>query len=266
MKTRSAELWRLLLWLFCALVALWLVAPALVVIPLSLTDKPSFNFPPTGWSTRWYHNFFDDPGWSASLFASLRVGLLVMLVATVTGTAAAVALTRSNFRGRQVVRGLLLAPMIAPVIVVAIGLYALFLRAQLLGTTFGFVVAHSVLALPFVVIPVTASLQGFDRRLESAAAICGATKWNTFRQITLPLVAPGVVSGALFAFVTSFDEVVLSLFIQSPYLQTLPVKMYGSVTRDTDPTIAAAATIILVITTVVTTASSMYFLRRNRVR
>ncbi|NJC67899.1 ABC transporter permease [Planosporangium flavigriseum] len=262
----SVRVWRLVLAAFCALVALWLVAPSLIVIPLSLTDKPSFAFPPTGWSTRWYGNFFDDPSWTGALLSSVKVGLLVALVATAAGTATAVALTRSKFRGQQAVRGLVLAPMIVPVIVVAVGLYALFLKAQLLGTTFGFVVAHSVLALPFVVIPVTASLQGFDRRLENAAAICGANRWSTFRQVTLPLVAPGVVSGALFAFVTSFDEVVMALFIQSPYLQTLPVKMYSSVTRDTDPTIAAAATLILAFTTVATLTATVYIARRNRVR
>jgi putative spermidine/putrescine transport system permease protein len=155
--------------------------------------------------------------------------------------------------------------MLVPVIVIAIGLYALFLRLNLLGTTFGFVVAHSVLALPFVIIPVMASLQGFDRRLEDAAAICGAGRWTAFRTVTLPLVAPGVLSGAVFAFATSFDEVVLSLFIQSPYLQTLPVRMYSSVTRDTDPTIAAAATLILALTTVVTVLASLYATRRRNV-
>jgi putative spermidine/putrescine transport system permease protein len=266
MTKLSVRAWRLLLGAFCALVALWLVAPSLIVIPLSLTDKPSFAFPPTGWSARWYSNFFDDPSWVSALLSSMKVGLLVAIVATVAGTATAVALTRSKFRGQQAVRALVLAPMIVPVIVVAIGLYALFLKAQLLGTTFGFVTAHSVLALPFVVIPVTASLQGFDRRLENAAAICGAGRWATFRQVTLPLVAPGVVSGALFAFVTSFDEVVMALFIQSPYLQTLPVKMYSSVTRDTDPTIAAAATLILAFTTVATLTATVYIARRNRVR
>lgn len=266
MNGTAARVWRGVLWAFCAVLAAWLVAPSLIVIPLSFTDKPSFTFPPSGWSTRWYANFFEDPGWSGALLASLRVGLLVVLVATVCGTAAALALTRGAFRGRQTVRALLLAPMIAPVIVVAIGLYALFLQLHLLGTTFGFVVAHSVLALPFVLVPVTASLQGFDRRLENAAAICGANRWGTFRQVILPLVAPGVVSGALFAFVTSFDEVVLSLFIQSPYLQTLPVKMYSSVTRDTDPTIAAGATLILASTTLLTVVATAYLARRNRAR
>jgi putative spermidine/putrescine transport system permease protein len=261
---RRGAFWRALLIVFCAVVSLWLVAPSLVVVPLSFTDRPSFNFPPTGWSTRWYSNFFGDPSWMAALQASLRVGVLVAVVGTVCGTAAAVALSRSRFFGQQGVRALLLAPMVVPVIVVAIGLYAVFLKLNLLGTTVGFVVAHSVLALPFVIIPVTASLQVFDRRLEDVAAICGAGRWSTFRTVTLPLVAPGVISGALFAFATSFDEVVLSLFIQSPYLQTLPVRMYSSVTRDTDPTIAAAATLILVLTTGLTIIASIYSTRRNR--
>ncbi|MBU8819476.1 MULTISPECIES: ABC transporter permease [Mycolicibacterium] len=263
MNSRLNTVWRALLLLFCGIVALWLVAPSLVVIPLSFTDRPTFTFPPTGWSTQWYANFFSDPSWMAALQASIQVGVLVAIVATVCGTAAALALSRTRFFGQQGLRALLLAPMLVPVIVIAIGLYALFLRLNLLGTTFGFVVAHSVLALPFVIIPVMASLQGFDRRLEDAAAICGAGRWTTFRTVTLPLVAPGVLSGAVFAFATSFDEVVLSLFIQSPYLQTLPVRMYSSVTRDTDPTIAAAATLILALTTVVTVLASLYATRRR---
>ncbi|MDF3337327.1 ABC transporter permease [Mycolicibacterium septicum] len=265
--TRYAKtFWNVLLGLFCAGVGLWLVAPSLIVVPLSFTDRPSFTFPPTGWSTRWYRTFFEDPAWIAALKASLEVGILVAVFATVFGTAAAVALSRTRLAARQGIRAFLLAPMVVPVIVVAVGLYALFLRLNLLGTLFGFVVAHTMLALPFVIVPVMASLQGFDRRLEDAAAICGAGRWTTFRTVTLPLVAPGVLSGALFAFATSFDEVVLSLFIQNPYLQTLPVKMYASVTRDTDPTIAAAATLILALTTCLTVVAAIYSRRRNRVR
>lgn len=262
----TAKIWRALLWFFCGLVAIWLVAPSLVVIPLSFTGKPSFNFPPDSWSTQWYANFFTDNTWFNALGNSIQVGLLVVVISTVIGTAASMALTRGKWRGQTIMRGALLAPMIVPVIVVAVGLYAIFLKLHLLGTIVGFVVAHTVLALPFVVIPVTATLQGFDRRLEDAAAICGANRWTTFRTVTLPLVAPGVVSGAVFAFVTSFDEVVMALFIQSPYLQTLPVRMYNSVTRDTDPTIAAAATVVLVMTTVITSTAMFILARRNNVR
>jgi putative spermidine/putrescine transport system permease protein len=257
---------RAALWAFCGLVGLWLVAPVLVVVPLSFTDKPSLVFPPTGWSTRWYANFFSDPRWTDAFINSIKVGLLVTLTATVLGTLAALGLTRARLRGLPIAQGALLSPMIVPGVVFAIGTYALFLKLQLVGTLFGFVAAHTVLALPFVMIPVSASLAGFDRRLEQAAAGLGGGRWTTFRTVTLPLVAPGVVSGALFAFVTSFDEVVVSLLIQSPYLQTLPVQMYSSVTRDTDPTIAAAATMIITLTTAIVLAATLLTARRSRAR
>lgn len=251
------------LWIFCVFVAIWLVAPTLIVIPLSLTDEASLVFPPDGWSLRWYENFFTDDAWMTALWSSIRVASIVALVTSVLGTAAALGLTRATFRGMPLVYGLLLAPMIVPVVVLGIGVYAIFLKYQLVGTTLGFVTAHAVLALPFFIIPVVASLRGLDRRLEDAARICGASRWGTFRQVTLPLIRPGVTAGALFAFVTSFDEVVIALFIQSPYLQTLPVQMYNGVTRDTDPTVAAASTIILVLTTSLVLAATYFFSRRN---
>ncbi|WP_431896187.1 ABC transporter permease [Nonomuraea sp. bgisy101] len=255
-----------LLWAFCSLIGVWLVAPALIVVPLSFTDKPSLKFPPDGYSTRWYANFFGDSAWMSALGTSVQVALLVTVVATVLGTAAALGLTRAKIKGLAVAQGSLLAPMIVPGVVLAIGTYAVFLKLQLVGTLVGFVMAHTVLALPFVIIPVTASLRGFDRRLEDAAASLGASRWTAFRSVTLPLVAPGVASGALFAFVTSFDEVVVSLFIQSPYLQTLPVKMYASVTRETDPTIAAAATMIIVLTTTLVLVATFFVARRTRAK
>ncbi|MER7498751.1 ABC transporter permease [Nonomuraea pusilla] len=257
---------RALMWALCAVVGAWLVVPVLVVIPLSFTGKPSLKFPPDSWSTRWYANFFGDTAWMSALWTSLQVALLVTVVATALGTAAALGLTRARVRGLGAAQGTMLAPMIVPGVVLAIGTYSVFLKLQLVGSLAGFVMAHTVLALPFVVIPITASLRGFDRRLESAAASLGAGAWTTFRTVTLPLVAPGVASGALFAFVTSFDEVVVSLFIQSPYLQTLPVKMYASVTRETDPTIAAAASMIIVLTTTLVFAATFFVARRSRVK
>lgn len=255
---------KILLSVFASIVALWLVAPTLIVIPLSFTDKASLVFPPTGWSLRWYENFFTDRSWTRALMASFRVAVLVTVVATVLGTAAAVGLQRrAGRRGNAAIRGLLLTPMIVPSVVLAIGLYAIFLKFHLLGTLHGFVLAHAVLALPFTVVSVSASLQTFDQRLETAAISLGASRWNTFRRVTLPLILPGVISGALFAFVTSFDEVVVSLFIQSPYLRTLPVKMFSSVTRDTDPTIAATATLILVFTTALVLVA-LALINRNR--
>ncbi|MFW5417983.1 ABC transporter permease [Nocardiopsis sp. CNT-189] len=251
------------LWVFCTLTGAWLVLPALVVVPLSFTDKASLAFPPTGWSTRWYANFFTDPQWSRSLLDSLTVALAVTATATVLGTAAALGLTRAKVRGLPLAHGALLAPVIVPGVVVAIGMYGLFLQLRLTGTFFGFLMAHTVLALPFVVIPVTAALRGFDTRYEQAAAVLGAGPLTAFRTVTLPMIAPGVAAGALFAFVTSFDEVVVSLFVQSPYLRTLPVQMYSSVTRDTDPTIAAAATLIICTTTALVTAAALLMSRRS---
>ncbi|WP_051580598.1 ABC transporter permease [Pseudonocardia acaciae] len=260
----ARRLGRAALWCLGVLVAVWLVAPSLVVIPLSFTDRPSFAFPPGGWSIRWYERFFTDRSWRRALFASFQVGLLVAALATAIGTAAALGMARHQRRVNSAVRGWLVAPMIIPVIVLSVGVYALFLRLRLTGTLTGFVGAHTVLALPLVLIVVSASLRQFDRRLEDASAVCGAGRWTTFTRVTLPAIAPGMGSAALFAFATSFDEVVLSLFIQSPYLQTLPVKMYGSVTRDTDPTIAAASSLILVVTTIITVAGGVIMTRRTQ--
>lgn len=231
------------------LVGFYLITPTLIVIPLSFTDRASFDFPPKGWSLHYYQDFLTNPVWRDALFTSLKLGVAVMLLATVLGTAASVALVRGRFPGKSFVNGLLLAPMIVPVIVVAVATFGTFLRWQLVGTFIGFLLAHTVLALPFVVVTVSSALRTFDMRLELAAASLGASQLTRLRRVTLPLVLPGVLSGAVFAFVTSFDEVVIALYIQSPQMRTLPVQMYTSVTSETDPTIAAASSLILVVTT-----------------
>lgn len=234
-------------------VGLWLVAPILIVIPLSFADSPSFAFPPKGWSLRYYENFFTDQTWRDALMTSVQIAVEVTIVATVTGTAAAVALVRGRFRGRASVKGVinaaLLAPMIVPGIVAAVAIFAAFLRWQLVGTQPGFVLAHTVLAIPFVIVAVSASLRDFNRDLERASAAAGSGPLTTFRLVTLPLILPGVLSGAVFAFVTSFDEVVVALYLATPVVRTLPVTMFTSTTAETDPTIAAASTVILSVTT-----------------
>jgi putative spermidine/putrescine transport system permease protein len=239
--------WWLKVW--CLVVVVWLMAPVLIIIPLSFSDAQSFRYPPQGWSLTWYARFFSDPAWSNALVTSLVIALLVMVLTTIVGTAAAYALDRGNLPGRTVLSALLLAPMIVPGIVTAVAILGVFIRWNLNGTLPGFVLAHTVIALPFTFVAVTASLRSFDRRLERAAMSLGAGSWYTFRRITLPLVMPGVLSGAVFAFVTSLDEVVIALYLQTPDLRTLPVQMFNSVTIDVDPTIAAASTIILIVTT-----------------
>lgn len=241
---------RVLLGLACILVGLWLVAPTLVVVPMSFNENKSLAFPPQGFSWQWYRNFATNPEWSTSFLNSLKVATVVAVVATVLGTLAAFGLDRMRARSAGVLRMLLLTPMVVPGVVLAIGIYAVYLDARLVGTMTGFVLAHTILALPFVLIAVQASLEVFDKRLETAAASLGAGRIATFRTVTLPLIAPGILSGLLFAFVTSFDEIIVSLFITSPYMKTLPVQIFTSITRDADPTVAAVGTILLCATTI----------------
>lgn len=252
-----------LLGAFSVLIILWLIVPTLVIIPMSFNSASSFNFPPKGFSTKWYENFFTDPLWMQSLGSSLQVALLTMIVATAVGVLAALGLSKVKFRGKGLLEGYFLLPLIVPGIVLAVGLYSLFLRLGMLGTLPGFVLAHTIVAMPLVITNVMASLQGLDPRLEQASASLGAGRVRTFFSITLPLIAPGVTAGALFAFVTSFDEVILSLFIQSPNLQTLPVKIYNSVTQTNDPTVAAVA-VITMLTSVVVMLIAQFATRKRK--
>ncbi|MDQ1665075.1 MAG: putative spermidine/putrescine transport system permease protein [Actinomycetota bacterium] len=246
------------LYLIGAIVAVWMAAPPLVVIPMSLSDQRSFSFPPNGYSLRWYREFFENPMWLDALRSSISIAIQVMLLSVVLGTLASFAIVRGRFRGRNILEMIGIAPLIVPVVVLGIGTYAIFLKWGLVGTVTGFVAAHTVLAVPYVIITVSSSLRIMDRQLERAATVLGASPYRVFRRITLPIIAPGVLAGGLFAFVTSFDEVVVSLFIANPQLRTLPVEMYSSVTRDIDPTIAAASTLILIVSTVLILVSTKF--------
>lgn len=255
---------RILLGLFCLLVAVLLLAPTLVVIPMSFNGNKSLAFPPDGFSWQWYANFFSNPDWTTSFTNSLIIALIVAVVATVVGTLAAFGVTRAAGRTGGLLRALLITPMVVPGVVLAIGIYAVYLDAHLVGTVTGFVLAHTMLAIPFVLIAVQASLEVFDRRLETAAASLGANRLTVFRTVTLPLILPGVLSGALFAFITSFDEIIVALFITSPYLKTLPVQIYTSITRDADPTVAAVGTLLFLATSLIIIAGLLFGMRRGR--
>ena len=232
-------------------VAVLLLGPTLVVIPMSFSAGETFQFPPREWSLRWYAEFFSSAEWMNSLVTSIQIGLLVAIFATVLGIGAAFALDRTLWRGRGAVRSAMMAPMIVPSIVVAIAIYMVFLKWHLNGTAIGFVLAHTVLAVPFVITTVGTSLAGYDRTVETASASLGANAVTTFVRVTLPLLLPGVASGFVFAFVTSLDEVVIALFLQTPNIRTLPVQMYDSITLEIDPTIGAASSLIVVATTLV---------------
>jgi putative spermidine/putrescine transport system permease protein len=246
---RRVRLGRVVLIGICALTALWLVLPTLVAIPVSFTAVRAFALPADGLSTAWYENFFTDPRWLEALMNSLIIALLAGSVATCVGTLAALGIDRGVSRGKAAATAVFLTPAIVPFILLGLALYYVFLRWQLAGTITGLVLAHSVIGIPLVVRPVLAALAGHDRALEQAAANLGASPMTVMRQITLPLVLPGILAGAVFAFIGSFDEVVISIFLTSSDTQTLPVLMFNAVTRELDPTIAAASSLILVFTT-----------------
>lgn len=254
---------RLTLKAFCILVAVLLVAPTLVVIPMAFTSSRTFRFPPPGFSTRWFEELFADQAWMDSFVLSLKVGGIVVLLATALGTMAAFALVRGTGWWRAPLNGFLLAPMIVPGVITAIAIYYVFLQWHLSSTFLGFVLAHTVVALPFVVVTVGTSLQGMDRRLERASASLGAGPTATFLHVTLPLIAPGMFTGALFAFLISFDEAIISLFLSGPFSRTLPVQLYQSVSTTLTPTIAAASTLIITLSTAILLLSAVVASRRR---
>jgi len=233
------------------LVALYFILPTLVVIPLSFSAGPGFKFPPEEFSLRWYENFFTNPVWLSSLGNSFLVAVLAALLATVVGTAAAVGLNRLTGRLAAFARTILMISMVTPAIVIAVAVYISFLQWHLTGTLLGYVLAHAALGVPFVLVAVTSALGGFDPKLLRASASLGASPFRSFIRVTMPLISRGILTGAIFAFVTSFDEVVIALFLRSPTFQTLPVQMYNSVTYELDPTISASSSLVVVVVTII---------------
>jgi putative spermidine/putrescine transport system permease protein len=246
-RARRGSLWQLALRGFVGLILAYLVLPILVVIPLSFTAGQLLVFPIPGYSLQWYEDFFTNPLWTGALWNSVLIGVATTILATILGTLAALGLHGSQFRLKPVVVALLITPLAAPVVIVAVATFYFFASINLVGTYLGVILAHTVLALPFVVITVTATLQSFDPNLTRAGASLGGTPVHVFRTVTLPIIAPGIISGALFAFVTSFDEIVVALFVASPQQRTLPRQIFSGVSESISPTIMAAAVVLLVI-------------------
>ncbi|SDD26076.1 ABC transporter permease [Belnapia rosea] len=230
------------------LLLIFLAAPILLVGIVSFSSATYLTFPPPEFGLRWYRAYLGSRDWLDATWLSIAVAAAVVVVSTVLGTLAALGLARLPRGLRVAATGLILSPLIVPGIVVAIGVYYAYSRYGLVGSPLGLVLAHSCLAVPFVVTSVSASLAGLDPRLEQAALSLGATPLGTFRQVTLPLIRPGVLVGALFAFITSFDELIVSLFISGSGAVTLPRRMWDDLRYAIDPTIAAVSTLTVVLT------------------
>jgi len=250
----------------CALVFLFLIAPIIVIMPLSFNAEPYFSYPMPGFSLRWYEDFFTSDRWQAALQNSVIVAVSTTLLATTLGTVAALGLSRANFPLRPVVMGILISPMIVPIVITAVGMYFFYAMVGLANSYMGLILAHTALATPFVVITVTATLTGFDHSLSRAAASLGAPPLHVFRRVVLPLILPGVISGALFAFVVSFDEVVVVLFLASPEQRTLPKQMFSGIREMISPTITAAATLLILFSIALLTSVELLRRRSERLR
>jgi putative spermidine/putrescine transport system permease protein len=239
------RVWYYALRSLCGLVLLFLILPVLVIIPLSFNTSSFLVYPLQGFSLQWYEDFFGSAGWMRALKNSLIIAPAATVIAMLLGTLAAIGLTRGDFRGKALVMSLLISPMVVPVVIVGVASY-LFLAPLGMGNSYvSLILVHAVLGVPFVIITVSATLQGFNYNLVRAAASLGASPLTAFRRVTLPLIAPGMISGALFAFATSFDEVVVALFLAGPEQITLPRQMFAGIRENLSPTIAAAATLLI---------------------
>ncbi|MBV9531397.1 MAG: ABC transporter permease [Bradyrhizobium sp.] len=245
-------------------VFIFLVAPILAIMPLSFSSGSYLTYPLPGFSPRWYDDFINTPRWMTSLKNSMIIGGAATLLSMVLGTLAALGLAQWKSKFKPLVLAFVLSPVIVPGVITAVGLYFFFAPIGLTGSYLGLILAHTALATPFVVITVGATLQSFDTTLTRAAASLGAPPLYAFRRVILPLILPGLASGALFAFATSFDEVVIVLFMAGPEQRTLPREMFSGVRENISPTITAAAVILTTVSVIL--LASMEGLRRRSER
>jgi spermidine/putrescine ABC transporter ATP-binding subunit len=244
-------------WAFAWLVLLFLMAPLVIVIPSAFNNSSLLQFPPTRFSLRWFEAFVGSASWIDASLTSLKVALVVSMLATLTGLGMAVVLTRFAFPGRTVLHALLMAPLLAPIIVVAIGLYYLFARIGLSGTLWGLIIGHLVITLPYATVVISASLAEVNRQLEDAAVGLGAIRLRAFVEVTLPLIRPSLVVALFFGFLISFDEVVIAIFVTGPSTVTLPRRMWDGIRYELNPTIAAVSTILIVLSSLILLLSEL---------
>ena len=271
--TMGQRVWYYTFRLICTAIFLFLILPILVILPLSFNASDFFTFTkemlaldPAGYSLKHYQDFFTNSDWQHALANSARIAPMATLMATTFGTLAAIGLSQSYMPARSAVMAILISPMIVPLIISAAGMYFFYSRIGMQGTYWGVVLAHAALGTPFVIITVTATLVGFDKSLVRAAANLGADPVRTFFKVQMPLILPGVISGALFAFITSFDEVVVVLFVGSASQKTLPWQMFTGLREQISPTILAVATVLIAISIALLTTLELLRRRSERLR
>lgn len=263
-ETQVSHGQRLWLYALATVIMVLLVAPTLIVIPMSFSDSQYLEFPPEVWSTRWYGNYFGSREWMVATRTSFKAAFLTMLVATPVGVVAAYGLHTSRIPFMRLVFVTLIAPMMVPVVLVAVGAFYAFVKLKILYTITGLVLAHTIMAVPLVLIVTGAALKSYDMNQENAARSLGAPRWKAFLTITLPQIRFAVVTGALLSFLTSFDEVVIAMFISGGDNPTLTRNMFNALRDQIDPTIAAISTIMIIVTTLMMVLAQIFGRGRPR--
>lgn len=291
--TTGERIWHYTFRFLCGLIFLFLILPVLIVLPLSFNVEPYFSFTPgmlsfdpEAYSLRWYEDIFrngmaapDEPfgwawlsdtwnngQWMRAIRNSFFIGICATLLSTSLGTLAAIGLSRSEMPHRRLIMSILISPMIVPLVITAAGMFFFYSKVHLSQTYLGVIMAHAVLGTPFVIITVTATLVGFDKSLVRASNSLGAGPIETFFKIQMPLIVPGVISGGLFAFITSFDEVVAVLFLASPEQRTIPRQMWSGIREQISPTILAVATLLVLLSIILLTVIELLRRRSERLR
>ncbi|TGS16862.1 ABC transporter permease [Mesorhizobium sp. M2E.F.Ca.ET.209.01.1.1] len=239
------DVWRLLASVVTVLVFLFLLVPIAAVLPLSFSSGSFLSYPMPGLSLRWYEELLTNYKWLLALKNSAVVGVGAAALSTFLGLSAAIGMNGLGPRARAIVNGFLIAPLVMPVIIMAVGLYLFLSDIGLAGTIIGMILAHTVIGTPYVVISATAALQNFDMQLIRAAKSLGASPWMAYRRVMLPAIRPAIVAGSLFAFVASFDEVVIVLFLAGPGQVTLPVRLFEGIRDELTPVVIAAAVVMI---------------------
>ncbi len=262
MKRDGLDRWRAFRGTVCVLVSLYLISPLAIVVIISFSSASFLQFPPPGLSLRWYHNLFDTPAWTDSLGVSIEILIPSAALATLLGTAAAYALVRGRIPGASVIGAALMLPIVVPGIITAAALFGVYRGLGLNGTLTGLIIGHVIITMPYVVATVSSALRTMDPRLEDVASTLGAPPIAAFQRITLPLLAPAIFSGLLFAAVASFDELIVSLFVSSARVRPVAVQMWSNIRGDVDPTIAAIASLCFAFA-LVALLTEMIVRRRN---